>query len=482
MQISRSLAGYSLGRADLLRRAMGKKDPAVMAKEKEPFLAGAKAQGVDPRKAEAIFDQMAKFAEYGFNKSHSAAYALIAYQTAYLKAHYPVEFMAALLSCDMDSTDKVLKSISDCREQGIEVLPPDINASGQSFTVVGNSMRFGLGAVKGVGAGAVESIIEARREGAFTDIYDFCERVDLRRVNKRVLEALIKCGAFDSLHKWRAPVMAVLDDAMASGQRFQEERDSAQVSLFGDLPEVVSGRNGRKLPDLEEWHDKEKLGFEKEALGFLITGHPLDRYSSDIKRLASAEIARLPDLADNSEVRVCGVVTLFREITTKKGDRMCFATIEDLTGSIEITVFPDVYADCSQLLKTDDPLLVTGKLEKGEKGCKLLVMRSNGREYGRKNGASAPNGDVRLLLEVQAQSTTRVSLALKLAELSTDQLSSLRGVIERHAGDLPLTLQFESPSRFRAVQQLPDNLKVAASDEFRLEVERLVGYNAAIFE
>lgn len=481
MQISRSLAGYSLGRADLLRRAMGKKDPAVMAKEKEPFLAGAKAQGIDPKKAEAIFDQMAKFAEYGFNKSHSAAYALIAYQTAYLKAHYPVEFMAALLSCDMDSTDKVLKSISDCREQGIEVLPPDINASGQSFTVVGNSMRFGLGAVKGVGGGAVESIIEARKDGLFTDIYDFCERVDLRRVNKRVLEALIKCGAFDSLHKWRAPVMAVLDDAMASGQRFQEERDSAQVSLFGDLPEVAASRTNRKLPTVDEWHDKEKLGFEKEALGFLITGHPLDRYAADIKRLASAEIARLPELADNSEVRICGVVTLFREIMTKKGDRMCFATLEDLTGSIEITVFPDVYAECCSLLKTDDPLLVTGKLERGEKGCKLLVMRTNGRDN-RKNGASAPNGDIRLLLEAQAQSTTRVSLALRLAELSTDQLSSLRGVIERHAGSLPLTLQFESPSRFMALQRLPDDLKVAASDEFRLEVERLVGYNAAIFE
>ncbi|MGE0157733.1 MAG: DNA polymerase III subunit alpha, partial [Geobacter sp.] len=481
MQISRSLAGYSLGRADLLRRAMGKKDPAVMAKEKEPFLAGAKAQGIDPKKAEAIFDQMAKFAEYGFNKSHSAAYALIAYQTAFLKAHYPVEFMAALLSCDMDSTDKVLKSISDCREQGIEVLPPDINASGQSFTVVGNSMRFGLGAVKGVGGGAVESIIEARKNGLFTDIYDFCERVDLRRVNKRVLEALIKCGAFDSLHTWRAPVMAVLDDAMASGQRFQEERDSAQVSLFGDLPEVAASRTNRKLPTVDEWHDKEKLGFEKEALGFLITGHPLDRYAADIKRLASAEIARLPELADSSEVRICGVVTLFREIMTKKGDRMCFATLEDLTGSIEITVFPDVYAECCSLLKTDDPLLVTGKLERGEKGCKLLVMRTNGRDS-RKNGASAPNGDIRLLLEAQAQSTTRVSLALRLAELSTDQLSSLRGVIERHAGSLPLTLQFESPSRFMALQRLPDDLKVAASDEFRLEVERLVGYNAAIFE
>ena len=482
MQISRSLAGYSLGRADLLRRAMGKKDPAVMAKEKEPFLEGAKAQGLDLKKAEAIFDQMAKFAEYGFNKSHSAAYALIAYQTAYLKAHYPVEFMAALLSCDMDSTDKVLKNISDCREQGIEVLPPDINASGHSFTVVGNSMRFGLGAVKGVGGGAVESILEARKEGPFKDIYDFCERIDLRRANRKVLEALIKCGAFDSLHKWRAPLMAALDDAMTAGQKFQEERDSAQVSLFGDLPEVSSSRTGRKIPETDEWHDKEKLAFEKEALGFLITGHPLDRYAEDIKRLATAEIVRLPELADNSEVRLCGIVTSLKEITTKKGDRMGFATIEDLTGQVEITVFSDMYTLAAGLLKSDDPLLVTGKLEKGEKGCKLLVMKpqeGNGRKF---PGQVQVNGDIRLLQEVQAQSTTRVSLALRLPELSPALLPPLKELLERYPGPLPVQLLLDIPNRSRTVVKLPDNLRVAASDEFRVAVERCVGYNAAIFE
>jgi len=482
MQISRSLAGYSLGRADLLRRAMGKKDPAVMAKEKEPFLEGAKAQGLDIKKAEAIFDQMAKFAEYGFNKSHSAAYALIAYQTAYLKAHYPVEFMAALLSCDMDSTDKVLKSISDCREQGIEVLPPDINASGQSFTVVGKSMRFGLGAVKGVGGGAVESILEARADGPFADIFDFCERVDLRRVNKRVMEALIKCGSFDSLHKWRAPLMAALDDAMSAGQKFQEERDSAQVSLFGDMPAAVINKGARKLPAIEEWMDKEKLGFEKEALGFLITGHPLDRYANDIKRFASAEIARLGDLAENSEVRICGIVTSLKEITTKKGDRMGFATIEDLTGQIEITVFSDMYVPAAHLLKCDDPLLITGKLEKGEKGCKLLVMKpqeGNGRKF--PNQVSV-NGDIKLLSEAQEQQTTRISLALRLPELTTEQLTPIRQLLEAHPGNLPVLLQLEIPNRSRTIIKLPDHLKVAASDEFRLAVERCVGYNAAIFE
>ncbi len=483
MQIARSLAGYSLGQADLLRRAMGKKDDKEMARQKDQFLAGAQAQQIDPRKAEAIFDLMAKFAEYGFNKSHSAAYALIAYQTAYLKAHYPVEFMAALLSCDMDSTDKVLKNISDCREQGIEVLPPDINRSGQSFTVVGNSMRFGLGAVKGVGGGAIESILEARQDGPFTDLYDFCERVDLRRVNRKVLEALVKCGAFDSLHQFRAPLIAALDDAVAAGQRFQEEQNSAQVSLFGDLPETTGGtKTVRKLPVVDEWLDKEKLGYEKEALGFLITGHPLDRYVHDIKRFASAEITRLTDLPENSEVRVCGIVTSLKEITTKKGDRMGFVTIEDLTGQIEITVFSDMYIQFNHLLKCDDPLLITGKLEKGEKGCKLLVMKpqeGNGRKF---PGQVNVNGDIKLLADAQEQQTTRISLTLRLPELTNEKLAPIRQLLENHPGTLPVQLLLEIPARSQTVIKLPEHLKVAASDEFRLAVERCVGYNAAIFE
>ncbi|GFE61909.1 DNA polymerase III subunit alpha [Geobacter sp. AOG2] len=485
MQISRTLAGYSLGRADLLRRAMGKKDPAVMAKEKEPFLAGAKAQGLDLKKAEAIFDLMAKFAEYGFNKSHSAAYALIAYQTAYLKSYYPVEFMAALLTCDMDNTDKVVKSIGDCREQGIEVLPPDVNKSGLSFTVVGNSMRFGLGAVKGIGTGAVEAILEARAEGPFRDIYDFCERVDMRRANKKVLEALVKCGAFDSTGAFRMPLMEGLEQAMAYGQKIQEEKSSAQVSLF-DTAEVVknNGNGGMRLPDLPEWPDKEKLAYEKEALGFLITGHPLDRYVDDIKRLANSEIANLCELPDGCEVRICGIVSAFREIPTKKGDRMCFATIEDLTGSVEITVFPDTYVETSSLLKSDDPLLVTGKLEKTEKGAKILVSRpsaDNGRRGGHQRDPG-PAGDIKLLQEARAQTTKRVCFTLRTDELPVERLDALKTIIQRYHGSVPACIQFLIPERSRATMPLPPDLSVMAIDELRLEVERLFGYNAATFE
>ena len=483
MQISRTLAGYSLGQADLLRRAMGKKDDKEMTRQKGLFLEGAKNIGIDPKKAEAIFDLMHKFAEYGFNKSHSAAYALIAYQTAYLKAHYPVEFMAALLTCDMDSTDKVIKNISDCREQGIEVLPPDINSSGLSFTVVGKSMRFGLGAVKNVGAGAIEAILEARKEGPFKGLYDFCERVDLRRVNKRVIESLIKCGAFDSTGAARSAQMEGLEPASSYGQRIQEEKASAQVSLFG-TEEVTrgNGNGGMKLPDVAEWHDKEKLAFEKEALGFLITGHPLDRYLDDIRRLASCDIINLTEQADGGEVKICGIVSGLKEITTKKGDRMGFVTIEDLSGSVEVTVFSDVYALVTGLLKSDDPLLITGKLEKGEKGAKILVQaaKEGGNGWQQKN--RGPAGDIRLLAEARAQTTKKVLFILRTADVPAERLDGLKGIIERHRGTVPAFISFEMPRKGTATLQLPEELYVLPNDELRLEVERLFGYNAAAFE
>jgi DNA polymerase-3 subunit alpha len=426
---------------------------------------------------------MAKFAEYGFNKSHSAAYALIAYQTAYLKAHYPVEFMAALLTCDMDSTDKVIKNISDCREQGIEVLPPDINASGLSFTVVDKSMRFGLGAVKNVGTGAIEAILEARSEGAFKDIFDFCERVDLRRVNKRVVESLVKCGAFDSTNAVRAALMEGLEAATSYGQKIQEERASAQTSLFGTEETVsTNGSKGMRLPVVPEWHDKEKLAYEKEVLGFLITGHPLDRYIDDIKRLASSEIANLADQTDGSEVRICGIVCGLKEITTKKGDRMGFVTIEDLTGSVEVTVFSDIYATAVSLLKSDDPLLIIGKLEKGEKGAKILVQaqKEGGNGWQQKN--RGPAGDIKLLQDARVQTTKKVFFTLRMDNMPTERLDGLKGIIERHRGDVATFISFEMPSRGKAVMQLPAELYVMPDDDLRLEVERLFGYNAATFE
>jgi len=465
MQISRTLAGYSLGQADLLRRAMGKKDPEVMAKEKIPFLAGAKEQGIDPKKAEAIFDLMAKFAEYGFNKSHSAAYALVAYQTAYLKAHYPVEFMAALLTEDMGNTDKVIKNISDCRDMGIEVLPPDINASDHSFRVLGKSIRFGLGAVKNVGESAIEAIIESRKSGSFADIYDFCERVDLRRVNKRVVESLVKCGAFDSTGARRAPLMAALEDAMILGQKIQQERDSAQVSLFG-VAEIVRGNGNGKgsLPDVPEWDDKLLLNQEKEALGFYITGHPLDRYSSQIKRFATVHTSDFGEISDRAEVKLCGIVVTKKEFITKKGERMAFVTLEDLHGSVEVVVLAKVYAKVAQYLEGDDPLLVSGSVEVGEKNTKVIAS------------------DIVLLREVNERESRRVHVTVQATGLERPQLESLKGIINRYPGACKSFLHIVIPAESKTTIILPDSYKLAASEELSLDVKNLLGYNAVSFE
>jgi len=465
MQIARTLAGYSLGGADLLRRAMGKKDASVMAKEKVPFLEGAKKQGIDLKKAEAIFDLMAMFAEYGFNKSHSAAYALIAYQTAYLKAHYPVEFMAALLTEDMGNTDKIVKNINDCREMGIELLPPDINESDLSFRVIGTSIRFGFGAIKNVGESAIVAILEARKEGHFTDIFNFCERVDLRKVNKRVMEALVKSGAFDSTGAQRSALYAVLEDAANLGQRIQDERDSAQVSLFATADIVKgNGNGGGQLPDVREWDEKLRLNFEKEALGFYITGHPLGRYEAEMKRFSPLNTAALAELNDKVEVRLCGVVAALKEYITKKGERMGFVTIEDLVGSIEVVVLPNIFQTVSELLKGDEPLLVAGSFEKGEKSNKIIAS------------------SVQLLRAVSEKETRAVTFIINSSALDSARLESLKGILMRHQGGCQTTLQIVLPEICTAVLRLPQQYYVTPTEGLSLEVEGLLGYNAVTFE
>jgi len=465
MQIARSLAGYSLGGADLLRRAMGKKDAEQMAKERDKFLVGAEQLGLDLKKAASIFDLMAKFAEYGFNKSHSAAYALVAYQTAYLKAHYPVEFMAALLTEDMGNTDKVIKSISDCREMGIEVLPPDINESNRSFRVLDKAMRFGLGAVKNVGEGAIEAIIEGRGSEPFKDIFDFCERVDLRRVNKRVIESLIKCGAFDCTGAKRSQLMAVLDEAAALGQKVREERESAQVSLFGSA-DIVRGSNGggNRLPDIPEWDEKYRLGCEKEALGFFVTGHPLDRWVADMKRFSNVDTFTILEAKEKSEVKLCGVSTSLKEIMTKKGDRMGFISLEDLVGNVEVVVFSDVYARCSQHLKNDDPLLVTGTVELGEKGAKVMAS------------------DIVLLRDMIEQHTRRVNVTIDAKETDTSKLPALKNIFARYQGACRTFLHLNMENKSRVTIKLSDVYKVSATEELTVEVSNLLGYNAVSFE
>jgi len=465
MLIAQTLARYSLGGADLLRRAMGKKKPEEMAKQKQIFLTGAKENQLDAKKAEAVFDLMEKFAAYGFNKSHSAAYALVAYHTAYLKAHYPVEFMAALLTEDMENTDKVIKNISEVRAMGIEVHPPDINASDSSFTVSDQAIRFGLGAVKGVGSAALDSILEVRHDKPFNSLQDFCERVDLRKVNKKVVEALVKCGAYDTLGGKRAQFMAALEEAMEVGQRLQRERESGQDSLFGSNEIVSVGGNGYgELPEVDEWDEKSLLGYEKEALGFYVTGHPLARYSDSIKRFATCDTAGLVERSDKEQVRVCGIVSGIKELMTKKGDRMAFVTLEDLSGSVEIVVFPEVYAAAMELLKGEDPLLVAGELDVGEESCKMLAS------------------EVMRLSDVKETMTERIHIRLTTPGLDEMQLRQLKQIVQRYRGTCQVCLHMVIPNRSETMIKLPENLKMAASDEAMAAAEKLFGYNVMKFE
>jgi DNA polymerase-3 subunit alpha len=365
----------------------------------------------------------------------------------------------------MENTDKVIKNISEVRSMGIEVLPPDINASDRSFTVHDKSIRFGLGAVKGVGAAALESIIEARKEEPYASLHDFCERVDLRKVNKKVVEALIKCGAFASLGGKRSQYMAVLEEAMEVGQKVQREREVGQESLFG-AEEIIShnGNGYGKLPAMDEWAENILLGFEKEALGFYITGHPLARHEEAIRRFATCDTAGLAERSDKEEVRVCGIVSGLKELTTKKGDRMAFVTLEDLSGFVEAVVFPEVYAASMELLKGEEPLLVAGTLDVGEETCKLMA------------------NEVLSLRQIKDQQTKRVHFRLTTPGLDEGQLRSLKEIISRHRGNCDALIHLVIPNRSETVITLPENLKVAASDEIMDDTKKLFEYNVVTFE
>src|SRR6201987_1451282 len=362
MQIANRLAGYSLGDADLLRRAMGKKKAEEMAQQRERFVEGAAQRKYPPKKIEKIFDLMAQFAGYGFNKSHSAAYALLAYHTAYLNTHYPVEFMAALLTSVTGSTDDVVKYINECREMGIAVEAPDINVSDANFTPHGESIRFGLAAVKNVGGNAIESIVAARKKlGGFSSIYQFCEEVDLRLLNKRVLESLIKSGSMDSLGR-RAQLMAVLDKAMDHAQKAQRDAESGQHGLFGVFQQEEAHPDADKLPDTPDWDEHSRLAAEKEILGFFITGPPLEKYREkleDLRALNTEEVSAMKSSTGKDEnITTAGMITNLRVLKSKKGEFYAQGTLEDMSGSIDLIVFPKDYARLQEKVKLEVPVLV----------------------------------------------------------------------------------------------------------------------------
>ncbi|MGD9152126.1 MAG: DNA polymerase III subunit alpha [Gammaproteobacteria bacterium] len=360
MQIAQILAGYSLGGADILRRAMGKKKPEEMAQQREVFVKGAIRNGVSEYKATAIFDLMEKFAGYGFNKSHSAAYALLAYQTAWLKAHYPAEFMAAVLSSDMDNTDKMVIFIEECRAMKLTVNKPNINLSEYKFTVSdAGEIVFGLGAIKGVGEAAIESILAVRQEKEFTDLFNFCKKIDLRKVNRRVLEALIKSGAMDELGQSRAEMLASIDNAIRAAEQHLQNTERGQCDLFGNLLDAAE-LSSVEYTKAEPWTENQRLLFEKETLGFYFSGHPLTQYTEELEYITTSEIAKL-NPRNESTVRVAGLVTALRLMNTRRGDRMAFISLADQNARIEVAVFADVYQEYRDLIAKDNLLVVEGE-------------------------------------------------------------------------------------------------------------------------
>ncbi|MGQ9795755.1 DNA polymerase III subunit alpha [Desulfosoma sp.] len=450
MEIARVLANYTLGEADILRRAMGKKIPEVMAAQRERFLAGAKENGIELTKANHIFDLMDKFAGYGFNKSHSAAYALIAYQTAYLKAHYPVEFMAALLNSFLSNTDQVVKLINECRDKGIAVLPPDVNVSELDFAVVEGKIRFGLGAVKNVGEGAIETILAARaKDGPFTSIYNFCERVDTSKVNRRVLEHLIKCGAFDSIHPDRAQVLAAMDQALERGQVRQRDRSTGQLNLFDLLPTSNDPSPApHNLPEVPSWNRRTVLNYEKESLGFYISGHPLDHYAEELSTLCTADTQRVREKPEGAKVILCGLVSITKELTTKKGERMAFLTLEDKEGTLEVVCFPEAYSKARDLLQGDEPLAIFGTLQHDEKGSKVLA------------------DEILTLEAAQSRSVDTVLIKLPARMLDRNTLETLRHLLVAHAGDCQTLLHVDVDGLATAVIALNNKLHVTPTQGF----------------
>jgi DNA polymerase-3 subunit alpha len=456
MQIAAAISGYSLAEADILRRAMGKKIPEVMAAQRERFVSGAVARGVPPATAEALFNLIEKFAGYGFNKSHSAAYALIAYQTAYLKAHYPLEFLAALLTSEISHTASLARHIMEAREQGIQLLPPDINRSDRDFTVEDGKVRFGLAGVKNVGVGAILEILEARKNGLFQSVGDLLSRINLTKVNRKVLEALIQAGALDSLHPNRARLMAGLESALERVQNLKRLQAARQMSMFG---ETVEPEGDDWLPEAPAWEESEKLAREKEALGIYLSGHPLDAYRHLLKAWVKVAIAELDDVPDGQEVSLGVVVTAVKEKMSKRGGRLAILTVEDLTGSVEVLVFGELLDRAAPLLNRPSlPLWLKGSLVKEEQGLKIVAQ-----EIG-SLGATLPRWPERLDFRLQAATVTR------------EQLLALKEVLRKHAGPVPAFLHFLEPGNGDLVLALPPELGLTPSENLVSEANRVFGY------
>jgi DNA polymerase-3 subunit alpha len=476
MRIAQVLASFSLGEADLLRRAMGKKDQKAMAKMRDRFMNGAEKLGHRKAALEELFEQMAKFSEYGFNKSHSAAYAWVAYQTAYLKTHYPVEFMAALLTSETSKPDSVVKYIGECREMGIRVEPPDVQVSGAQFTPQvtsgGEAIRFGLAAVKNVGGNAIESIMKARAEvgGRFKTFWEFCERVDLRVMNKRVIESLIKAGALDSLGT-RGQLSNAIDKAMERAQKTQRDAEQGQSGLFGLFDETPArGHDADSLPLAPDWEETARLANEKEVLGFFVSGHPLDKYAEKLRNLTgvitTAEaLERKPperrwggqqDMAD--EIQVAGIIHGLRVQKSRRDQRLyAQAALEDATGNIELICFARDYEKLAAQLKMEVPVLVRGMLMGDEDAAPKIAI-----------------SQVQALEEVQVKLPTGIRIRINLDRTTDEMLATLKSAADAAPGPGKVLLQLEKNGEYAVILE-PEGMSVAADRGWVERVEELAG-------
>ena len=466
MRIAGEVGGFSMAEADRLRKAMSKKTPEVLVEARKHFVEGARKKSIEKKTAERIFDQIEYFGGYGFNKSHSTAYAMISYRTAHLKANYPVEFMTALLTSERHNTDKITLYIDELNRMGIKILPPDVNESFANFTVVGDDIRFGLTAVKNVGAGAVDSIISSRmKDEKLNSLYDFCERVDSRLVNRKVIDSLIKCGAFDSMGLYRSQLAAILDKAMEAAGGIQKDRVKGQLSFFDTFEDQDHFKKTfQEIPNIPEWPESQLLSYEKALLGFYITRHPLTRFEKIITAYSTATTMNLANFRDGQDVTLGGIISKLKITTTKKtGEKMAILTLEDLDGTVETLVFPSSFPNLSGFLKMDAILFIKGKLSLREDEPRLIA------------------NEIIPIEEAIERLTREVHIRMLSAGLEEAALESLKEILVKYPGNLPVYLNLLKPDKSETEILLGADFRINPNEALITDIENLLGLDALEF-
>ncbi|MFH1965357.1 MAG: OB-fold nucleic acid binding domain-containing protein, partial [Acidobacteriota bacterium] len=454
--------------ADLLRRAMGKKKKSAMDDQRKKFMEGSAEKGINKAKAKRIFDLMEKFAGYGFNKSHSTAYALLAYQTAYLKSHYPVQFMAAVLTNELSKSDsKIVQYTEEAREMCIKVLPPDVNKSGVYFLGTREGeIIFGLSALKNAGENAVTEIVESRKkEGPFRDLFHFCESVDLRKVNRRVIEALIKAGAFDSLGQKRKSLFEAINMAIDRGQKAQRDKMTGQQGLFTDLVETGRKNIPDPVPDQGEWEKRELLSYEKEVLGYYLTGHPMEQYREELKNFSRYRTSDLDSNLDQKEVTIGGMIAKVERKQTKKGGTMAVIQLEDLSGSIEVILWPNIYEQNISILASENPVLVKGTLEVNDREeIKLFAS------------------EISDLVSRWKEGIRKAIVRIPLDKVDSPVIDHFDALVRRFPGSSPVEFELYGHTGGSVSVNPREELKINAVPEFVSSVEKLFGSKSCILE